>query len=235
MPRLASLASARLSSVLLATASILTAAACSEVEEGRYGIVDFVPQDCGNAYCTFDDDLAIGATTDVWLSGNDGQYVDDLEIVSSNPFVVDVVGRDGGAPARFTIEGTGTGRADLIAIDRYGDEVDYISIDVAPVRNVDFWVTGGDVRGPDDIVVGGVIVPRYAVAAGTRVEIVAHPDGMLGEMSYDVVLPSAIRDRLDGDSNLGRGKVVVSPPAGEHELRFRTEDGRSWPVQISAR
>jgi hypothetical protein len=235
MPRIASLASFRASSLLLATASLVTVAACSEVEEGRYGIVDFVPDDCGNVYCSFDDDLAIGGTTDVYLSGNDGQYVDDLELVSSNPSVFEVVGRDGGSTPRFTILGRGRGRADLIAIDRDGDEVDYMSLDVSPIDDVDFWVTGDDVRGPDDTVYQGARMPRYTVAAGTRVELVIRPVARLGEIEHELLLPPALAGRLDADSDVADGKVVLSAPAGQHELRFFTGSGTSWPVLIDAR
>jgi hypothetical protein len=230
MPRLASL---RASSLLVATASLLTAAACSEVEEGRYGIVDFVPDDCGDVYCTFDDDLAIGATTDVYLSGNDGQYVDDLELVSSDPSVVEVIGRDGGSTPRFTVVGTGRGRADLIAVDRRGDEVDFMSLDVAPVDAVEFLVNGE--RVVEDVLYQGERMPRYAVAAGAEIVLVLRPIDRLGDLDQDVALPPALVGRLDPDSDVEDGKVVLSPPAGEHVLLFSTGDGGSWPVMIDAR
>jgi hypothetical protein len=233
MPRIASLASFRASPLLLATASLLTVAACSEVEEGRYGIVDFVPDDCGDVYCSFDDDLAIGATTDVYLSGNDGQYVDDLELVSSNPSVFEVVGRDGGSTPRFTILGRGRGRADLIAVDRRGDEVDYMSLDVSPVDEVEFLVDG--VRVVDDVVYEGRRVPRRSVTAGTTIVLVVRPIDRLGDLDHDVALPPALAGRLDPDSDIDDGKVVLAPPAGEHVLLFSTGDGRSWPLMIDAR
>ena len=55
--------STRLLSFLAATSLL---AACNEVETGRYGLVDFLPDDCGAAFCDLDDRLAVDAATDVY-------------------------------------------------------------------------------------------------------------------------------------------------------------------------
>src|SRR5688500_15266002 len=140
--------SSRLAS-FLAVSSFALLAACNEVETGEYGLIDFVPDDCGQAFCDFDDRLAVDATTDVRLSGTDEHDADGLFIRTSSPWVAEVIAEDPDtAFPRVTLVGNAPGEVDLLAIDSWGYVVDYITIEVAAPDAIGVDVIGSTVDGP---------------------------------------------------------------------------------------
>jgi hypothetical protein len=202
----------------------LLLAACNEVETGRYGLVEFVPDDCGMAFCDLDDRLAVDATTDVYINGAGGQSVDDLFIRTSAPWIAEVIDeRDDGLSPRVTIAGNAPGPVDLLAVDRWGYVVDYVSFEVAATDQllVDVW--GSSVDGPhlatdaDDL---------YFIGANTEIEIdvSAMLDGseLMGKKSYSVVIDADLVLGLESGDDLADGHFRVRVPAGEHDLYVAT-------------
>jgi hypothetical protein len=202
----------------------LLLAACNEVETGRYGLVEFVPDDCGAAWCDLDDRLAVDATTDVYIDGADGQSVDDLFIRTSAPWIAEVIDeRDDGLSPRVTIVGNAAGPVDLLAVDRWGYVVDYVSFEVAAPDEVAVDVWGSAVDGPhlaadaDDL---------YFIDAGTEIEIdaraLAGGSELMGRKSYTIVIDADLVLGLEAGDDLGDGNFRVRVPAGEHDLYVAT-------------
>lgn len=213
--------STRLLSFLAATSLL---AACNEVETGHYGLVEFVPDDCGAASCDLDDRLAVDATTDIYINGVDGQYVDDLTISTSAPWIAEVVDeRDDGLSPRVTIAGNAPGLVDLLALDRWGYVVDYTTIEVAApdALRVDVW--GSAVDGPH---AAADVDDLYFVRADTEIEIdvsaLADDDELLGRLSYSIVIDADLVFGLEPGDDLSDGNFRLRVPPGEHDLYVST-------------
>jgi hypothetical protein len=213
--------STRLLSFLAATSLL---AACNEVETGRYGLVEFVPDDCGAAFCDLDDRLAVDATTDIYINGADDQDVDDLYIRTSAPSIAEVIDeRDDGLSPRVTLVGNAPGRVDLLAVDRYGYVVDYTSFEVAAPDELRVDVWGSAVDGPhlstdaDDL---------YFVTAGTEIEIdtgaLAGGSELMGRKSFSLVIDADLLFGLAEGDSLDDGNFRLRVPAGEHDLYIAT-------------
>jgi len=216
--------SLRLSS-FLATASLAALlGACNEVETGEYGLVEFVPDDCGQAFCDLDDRLAVDATTDIYIEGTDDRPVDDLIIRTSSPWIAEVIDEDNdGLSPRITLIGNAPGALDLMAIDPWGYVVDYVTIQVAAPDAVEVDVIGVDVDGPhlaadtDDL---------YFVRAGTEIDVDARVlfDGNLltGKMAYSVVIDADLAVNVRAGDDLSDGHFRLTAPTGEHDLLIAT-------------
>lgn len=224
--------------LVLPLACLATLAGCfgSEVETGRNGQLELVPTECGKAYCDLDDGIAVGGSLDISLRGVDGHSADGLTLVSSAPWIVDVVAteRDGFEP-RFRVTGTGAGRADLIAIDRNGYEVDYLPVEVAVISSLS---VDGFGTGVDSIDAVGV---DHGYAAPTGAELTLEVAGMArgseltGEVVYRITLDGALAGSLLSDSDLDRGHLRLRVPAGEHLLDVAAPGGMTTRVLISGR
>jgi hypothetical protein len=237
----ASLRSFLTSSTLRAIAAplaLVAVAACNEAETGRRGIVDFVPDDCGEVICDLDDRLAFGATTDVYLSGINGSYVDDLELVADTSAFA-VIGREASAFPRFTIYGGAPGRGDLVAIDDDGDEVDYISISVVRIDELDVDVEGDSVSGPETLVgTSGQAITRYRVPAGGRVEVevdaLAGRYPVMGSFEYGVVVDPQVLAALTDRSEIRRGFFELrDAPRGDHDIIVTAPGGAYQTIRLS--
>jgi hypothetical protein len=205
----------------------LLLAACNEVETGRYGLVEFVPDDCGAAFCDLDDRLAVDATIDITINGADGQYVDDLFIRTSAPWIAEVVDeRDDGLSPRVTLAGNAPGPVDLLAVDRWGYVVDYVSFEVAAPDTllIDVWGSAPDsIDGPhpsadtDDL---------YFVDADTEIEIdvsaMFEGTELTGKKAYSVVIDADLVFGLEAGEDLADGNFRLRAPAGEHDLYVAT-------------
>jgi hypothetical protein len=215
--------SSRLAS-FLAVSSFALLAACNEVETGEYGVVEFVPDDCGQAFCDLDDRLAVDATTDVYLNAADGGSADGLFIRTSSPWIAEVVAEDtDGLSPRVTLAGNAPGEVDLLAIDSWGYIVDYVTIEVAAPDAIGVDVFGSAVDGPhyaagyDDL---------YFVDAGAEIEIDAHAYAdagpLMGNMAYTVIIDADLALNVRPGDDLSDGKFRVTVPAGEHDLTIAT-------------
>jgi hypothetical protein len=239
MPALASLLR-RSSALLLAAPLALGLAACNEAETGHNGVAYFVPDDCGRDFCTFDDPIAAGSTLDVYLDGVDDQYVDDLEIASTDRQVIDVLGEEPSGSPRYTLLARAPGRADLAALDPRGDEVDFISVEVARVDELRVDVEGRNLGPPLQwVTADGTIALGYTVDAGAHLEIdvepYAHGRWAIGDFQYGVVIDPEVAAALDSSSRLTAGRLVLDAPAGEHDILLTAPGGAYVMIHLSAR
>jgi len=215
LPRLASLSLLALTTVPLA--------ACNEVETGANGVVEFIPDECGASSCDLDDGLAVDGTTELYLDGVDGAYVDDLTIETSAPWIAQVIAIDGGVSPRVTLAGNAEGVTDVLALDRSGNVVDWITLQVRFPDELEVDVVGTGIDGPhlaDDV------DDLYFVDAGTDlyIDVRAFADGgpLMGAMSYDVQLDADLAYAVDPGDSLDDGHFRLTAPAGEHELFIMT-------------
>ena len=207
------------SRVLPLALALCGAAACNSVETGANGLVQFTPDDCGRAWCDLDDRLALGGLTDVSLDGVDGASVSDLHVETSAPWIADVVADAGTFEPRATIEGTGLGFVDLLAVDDWGYVVDFYTIEVAAPDELAVDVIGAAVDGPhpaegvDDL---------YFVGADSRItiDVSALADGseLMGRLGYSVFLDQAMFAAVEPGDDITDGHFALRAPAGEHTV-----------------
>ncbi|HVV84640.1 MAG TPA: hypothetical protein VHE35_16355, partial [Kofleriaceae bacterium] len=176
---------------LLLAIPLVSLAACNwnEVENGRLGKVQLTPSNCGLPGCDLDDGIAVGGTFDLTMSGTAGVDVSDLQLVSSAPWIVDVISSDGlaGEPT-FRIAGNGAGLADLVAIDRYGYEVDYLPVEVADIAAFDVITTADGMAQSTVPGIGEVIEVRGGTQVTLDVEGTSRGRALLGDVQYLVEL-----------------------------------------------
>jgi len=211
----------RLLSFLAATSLL---AACNEVETGHYGLVEFVPDDCGAAFCDLDDRLAVDATTDIYIDGVDDHPVDDLFIRTSAPWIAEVIDeRDDGLSPRVTIVGNQAGLVDLLAVDRWGYVIDYTTFEVAAPDQLSVDVFGAAVDGPHR---SDVADELYFVGPDTEIEIDVHAlaggDELMGRKSYSIVIDADLVLGLEDGDDLADGRFRLRAPVGEHDLYVAT-------------
>lgn len=224
---------------LLASLPLSLLAACewNEVEQGRYGRLELVPSDCGQAYCDLDDGIATGGDLAITVRGKDGASAYGLELISSAPWVVDVVAiEDDGFEPRFRVLGTGAGRADLIAIDRDGYEVDYLPVEVATVADLEVSLVGD---GAASLIMVGYD-SAFEIKAGTTVglDVIGTSRGrdLTGDFEYAVFLDAELSAALQDGSDLGAGKLRLSVAApGDHELFFVAPGGATEKIRLVVR
>ena len=226
--------SLRLSALLLAL-PLTTAVACdwNEVETGRNGLVELVPSECGRPGCDLDDGVAVGGALTITLQGVDGRDADDLRLVSSAPWIVDVIASDwSGFDPEFRIAGNGAGVADLIAIDSWGYEVDYLPIEVAAISDLAIEAN------VDEVSVIGVDV-AYAAAVGSelRLDTVGRSRGreLTGDVQYLAEIDQAIALAMLPDSDASRGRIRLTVPAGEHDIRLTAPGGARKLIRVIGR
>jgi hypothetical protein len=234
MPAFAS--ALRFSSLLLAAP--LALAACNIAETGENGVAHFVPDDCGRDVCSFDDPIAAGSTVDVYLTGVDDQYVGDLEVASTDPGVIDVLGRVPDSSPRFTLLANRPGRADVAAVDRDGDEVDYIQVEVERVDELVFDVVSVGLGEPETIVTSdGVRMSRYRLDVGAHVDIDVHPyargNWAMGAFEYGVVIDPVIAAAILPSSKVSHGDLDFYAPRGEHDIMVSAPGGAYALLRLS--
>jgi|GEM_PF-2751850 len=224
----------RLASLLLALPlTSLVACTWNEVETGRNGLIELTPTECGKDGCDLDDGVAVGGSVLLTLRGVDGKDASDLRLVSSAPWIVDVVSSDfGGIDPEFRIVGGEAGRADLIAIDQWGYQIDYLPIEVAAISDVAIDAN------VDELTVIGVDVAYQApVGSELRLDVVGLSRGreLTGDVQYLAELDAAIAQGVMAGSDVSRGHLKLIVPAGDHDLRFTAPGGAAKLVRIMGR
>jgi hypothetical protein len=224
---------------LLASLPLSLLAACewNEVEQGRYGQLELTPSDCGKSYCDLDDGIATGGDLAITLRGKDGASAYGLTLISSAPWIVDVVAiEDDGSEPRFRVLGTGAGRADLIAIDSAGYEVDYLPVEVATVGDLEVSLVGDGAASLN--VVG--YDSAFEIKAGTTVDLdvigTSRGRDLTGDFEYAVFLDAELSAALQAGSDLGAGKLRLNVAApGDYELYFVAPGGASEKIRLIVR
>ena len=220
---------------LLAVLPLSTLVACdwNEVETGRNGRVNLTPDDCGRLGCDLDDGIAVGGALTIRLSGTEGRSAEDLRLVSSAPWVIDVTSSDTwGSEPEFRMLGTGAGRADLIVIDRAGYEIDYLPVEVATITELDLDAQADGLAPMTAI--GFDTAFQAPTGADLELEVSGRAFGneLLGEMQYLVELDQAIAGAMRSDSDVARGHLHLTVPAGDHALRITAPGGETQRVLL---
>lgn len=223
----------RLSALLLALpfASLLTA--CNEVETGQNGLVTLTPDDCGKQGCDLDDGIAVGGTLTATLDGTDDRDARDLRLVSSAPWVVDVIATDtSGFDPEFRILGTGAGRADLIAVDQWGYAIDYFPVEVAMIGELSI-----DANADELSVIGADVAFQAPIGSELRLEAVGLSRGreLTGDVQYLAELDAAIAQAMMPGADPSRGHLRLTVPAGDHDVRLTAPGGARKLIRIMGR
>ncbi len=221
--------------LLLLALPLASLAACNwnEVEDGRLGLLEMTPSECGQPGCDLDDGIAVGGTLDVSLRGKDGASASDLRLISSAPWIVDVIAtEDTGLEPRFRIAGNAAGLADLIAIDRYGYEVDYLPVEVATIAGFEVAAVADGMQMSTVPGLGELI----EVTAGTEVELDVEGTSrgrvLTGDVQLLVELDAALAAAMLPGSDPARGELHFRAPAGSHDVVFTAPGGARTQVRV---
>ncbi len=220
---------------LLLALPFASLAACNwnDVEQGRLGRVEMIPSSCGQPGCDLDDGIAVGGALELEVRAKDGLDASDLGLVSSAPWIVDVVRLDsfGGSPS-FALRGIGAGRADLIAIDRYGYEVDYLPVEVAAIAGFEISASATGLTELTLPGLGGV----FEVTEGTDVDlrIVGTSRGreLTGEVQLTVALDAALATAMLPGADPGRGELRFRAPSGSHDVQVIAPGGARTQLRV---
>lgn len=220
---------------LLLLASALPLAACDVIETGALGRLEFLPGDCGVVGCNLGDRLAVGAVTSLEVRERGGGDVLGLELVSSDPYVFDVVGRDAFDDDEFVLSGGAPGLADVLAVDGNGEVIDYLTLEIALADDVDISIFG-DAIGPFAL---GPATDRYEAAIGTSLSITARPAAafgpLMGETPFDVVVDGPLFGAMTDADELDLGRAELQVPAGVNLLTFVAPGGAVRTIELIGR
>lgn len=225
----------RFASLLLSLplATSLLACGWNEVETGRRGLVQLTPDDCGKDGCDLDDGIAVGGSLSISLSGTDGRSAEGLRLISSAPWILDVVAESGTTfEPEFSVIGAGAGSADLIVIDRGGYEVDYLPVEVERIGSLEVDAAAD---GLEPIAVVGAD-RAFAAPAGAELRLdvagLARGRELTGDVQYVVELDAALARNLQSGSDAARGHLQLVVPAGDHDVRFTAPGGARTIVRV---
>jgi hypothetical protein len=211
----------RFVSASLLSLPLLFTVACNEVETGEMGLVEFVPDDCGQGSCDLDDGLAVGATTDIYLNAARGGDVDDLHIETSDPWIAEVIADEGGVSPRSVIGGNEEGLVDILAVDAWGNAIDWVTIEVLAADELEVDVQSLDSAPLDGPHPADGVDDLYFAQTGALVEIdtraLAFGSPLMGRIQYQVVTDIDMAAGI-GDQDVGDGQFEIRLPPGEHDL-----------------
>ena len=225
------------STLFLALVPLAALAACNEVTTGDHGVLTFTPDDCGEDFCSLDNDLAVGGSTVVTLeAAYEGDDVSGLTLISSDPTVLAVQRIDDGVySSEWRVTGTGSGYAQLIAIDYAGYEIDHTDLDVRHADRLDVHRERGDAVGPSARAGYDQV---WTVNVGTLVELQVapyrHGSRMMGTMAYRVDIDQVLFDGLATGSDVDNGELAFKVAAGEYDVSFVAPDGHALSLLIVA-
>ena len=220
---------------LLVALPLASLAGCTwnTVEDGRLGRLQMTPSACGQAGCNLGDGIAVGGALDLTLRGKTGVDASDLHLVSSAPWIVEVLSTEAtGSEPRFRIVGDGAGLADLIAVDRYGYQVDYLPVEVATIAGFDIGATAD---GMTESTVPG-LGEVFEVAAGTDVHLevdgTSRGRALTGDVQLLVELDAALAAAMLPGSDPARGQLHFKAPLGTHDLTITAPGGARELVRV---
>jgi hypothetical protein len=212
---------------------LLVLAACdgwNYVETGERGKLTFTPDECGRASgCDLDDAFVVGGAVTVSLDSVDSAAdVHNVTLISSNFDVVDVwLEDDGDHDSKWRVNALRAGYAELIAIDQYGYEIDWVEIEVRRADRLELDLVNGEAVGATSARPGYDEV--WTIAAGQRVTFEAAArrsnTSLMGEVTYDVVIDEVLLASQNVGADITHGRLDFDVPAGEYGLELRGADG----------
>jgi hypothetical protein len=117
-------------------------------------------------------------------------------------------------------------------IDRAGYEIDYLPVEVATITALDLDAQADGLAPMTAIGFDAA----YQVPTGADLELDvsgrAFGNELLGEMQYLVELDQAIAGAMRSDSDVARGHLHLTVPAGDHSLRITAPGGTSQRVLL---
>jgi hypothetical protein len=224
-----------LSLLLVASAS----AACNVVTTGDHGRLTFTPDDCGQAFCSLDFELAAGASVDVDLAAaSRGVPISGLTLVADDARVAVVVPIPLGVGWRWRVIGVDGGRARLVAVDARGLEVDRTTIEVRRASRLALELERGPAASyptsePD--------LEMWAVAAASPVAFRVRPldwagGELMGKLALASEMDTALYHSLDPSARLPEGELAVGPLApGDYGVTFFDPQGLFLDVLLEVR
>jgi hypothetical protein len=222
-------------------ASALAGCDWNSIETGSNDIVQFIPDECGNVGgCDLSAGLVAGGTTLIELDAVDiDDDVSGLHLESSDPWVADVIAEeyDPFRPA-FRIEGFESGWVDLLAVDDWGNAIDWITIEVAEADGIYLEHREGAALGPDAFAAAG-FDEVWSINADEIVELAMlatdGPFELMGEIDYYVEVDAVLAAGMTSDADLARGLLRFRVPAGDYGIRYVAPNGIVRDIMFSAR
>jgi hypothetical protein len=222
-------------------ASFSFAAACNSVTTGDDGTITFTPDDCGQAWCSLDDTLAVGTSVEVTLGVVDGfdSDVAHLTLVSDDPTVAVTFPLPAAGVSRWTVLTTGPGVTRLVALEG-NHYVDGTLIRAERAFRLGLEVDDGPAFA-GDISVGPVTEETWRFPAGEHVgfrvrPLDAHGFELTGKLNLTTELDQPLFDALSGSADVPAGKIALRPMfAGDFALSAYGPEGLVLDVFFEVR
>lgn len=223
----------------LLVSALLLGSACNVSTTGDRGQLTFTPDDCGQAFCSLDEELAAGTSMIVDLQGVDGSDASHLDLLATDSRVAVVVP----VPLffgdlRWQVFAVDEGWTSLVAVAPSGREIDRTSLRVERPARLGLTHRRGSAAqhaiGPDGVEV-------WTVSAADSVGFRVRPlDGagyeMMGKVDLSADVDAGLFVALDPSASLGEGELEVRPMApGDYGASFYDAQGRYLDVVLEAR
>jgi hypothetical protein len=215
---------------ILVGVGALTLAACNQSRAGVNDRIRFIPAECGQIVCDFDDSVGVYGTISLQISGIDGQPTAGLDLASRDETVATIERRDDitGAPA-WDLHAHAPGVVEVAAIDTDATEIDYVQVPVQDVTRLTMLPVVGDIVGPST---EAGYEEAFTVNADEPVSwsvrpLIAGEVTTMGRFSFETVLDagSTLTEHETASSDRPNGYLYVQLPAGDYPVRFEiTED-----------
>jgi hypothetical protein len=228
-------------SVRFAFASLLFTAACNNVTTGDDGTITFTPDDCGQAWCSLDDRLAVGTSVEVTLGAVDGYDSDvaHLTLVSDDPTVAVTFPLPAVGASRWQVLATGRGVTRLVALEgnRY---VDGTALFTESAYHLGLEVEYGPAFA-SEVISGPVSEEVWHFPAGEHVTFRVRPfdrhgHELAGKLNLGTELDNPLFDALSSASDVPAGKLALLPMfAGDFGLSAYGPEGLVLDVFFEVR
>lgn len=220
---------------LLFALPLASLAACNwnEVEDGRLGRLEMTPSDCGQPGCDLDDGIAVGGSLDVSLRGKEGVDATGLRLISSAPWIVSVIDGDVfGSEPSFRIAGANPGVAELVAIDAYGYEVDYLPVEVAAIADFDVTAIADGLAMSTAPGIGRVLTVQTGTEVTVELDGTSRGRVLTGDVQLLSELDAALASAMMPGSDPARGELHFRAPSGTHDMAFTAPGGAHMIIRV---
>ena len=228
-------------SIRFLLASLSFVAACNSVTTGDDGYITFTPDDCGQAWCSLDDTIAVGTSVEVTLGVVDGfdHEVAHLTLVSDDPAVAVTFPLPAAGVSRWQVLATGPGVTRLVALE--GNHY----VDGTLITTESAWRLGLEVdEGPafvSDAFGGRTAEETWHFPAGEEVSFRVRPFDLAGrelqgKLNLTTELDAPIFDARTGSADVPAGRLALRPMfAGDFGLSAYGPEGLVLDVAFEVR